>query len=423
MTYGPLSHVLRHIRRIAQTSGAAALEDRQLLERFITQRDEIAFESLLRRHGPMVLGVCQRLLHDPHDAEDAFQATFLVLLRKAGSLQKRELVAHWLYGVAYRTALKARGYAARRKARERQVVPMPEAPGDDNVVWNDLRPVLDEELMRLPEKYRLPVVLCYLEGKTLEEAALQLGWPAGTVSGRLARARELLRKRLTRRGVALSAGILGAVLAQKTSASLPPALLVSTLKSAIIALAGPTAAAGVISTSVVTLVEGVLKAMFMTKVKTAAVTVLVVAVLAAGATVLAYPRQPGPPADQRTAEKKADEPKRTDDKAKVLDELMKARLEAAETALDGRMKEFEVGKGSLDILLGASKRWLSAKLELSNKNQDRIAALDAHFERMKEIESENQRRFDAGKVNIMDLAQAKFYRLDAEIELERAKAK
>src|SRR5262249_43793015 len=149
------------------------------------------FEVLLRRHGPMVYGVCRRVLHDPHETDDAFQATFLVLIRKARSLSQRERVANWLYGVAYRTALKVRTNAARRRTRQETMTDVPATVAEDEVLWRDLRPVLDEELNRLPAKYRIPVVLCYLEGKTFTEAAQELGWPAGTVSGRLARAREL----------------------------------------------------------------------------------------------------------------------------------------------------------------------------------------------------------------------------------------
>src|SRR5438132_13909810 len=152
MSYGPLSDVLRHIRRIALTAEAADMEDGRLLERFIVNRDEAAFEALLRRHGPMVLGVCRRLLRDPRDIEDAFQATFLVLLRKASGLGQRELVANWLYGVAYRTALKARTQATRWSAHAKPLTDVhPEDPAHE-VEWKDLRPVLDEEVQRLPAK-------------------------------------------------------------------------------------------------------------------------------------------------------------------------------------------------------------------------------------------------------------------------------
>src|SRR5262249_51181418 len=156
-----------------------------------------AFAALLRRHGPMVLGVCRRLVSNASDAEDAFQATFLVLARKAASVVPRELVGNWLYGVAYRTALKAEALSARRRAVERQVEAVPDPPTSPEQVGRDLRPLLDRELERLPAKYRVPVVLCDLEGRTRREVAGQLGIPEGTLSSRLAAARKLLAGRLS----------------------------------------------------------------------------------------------------------------------------------------------------------------------------------------------------------------------------------
>src|SRR5262249_49915225 len=157
------------------------------------------FAALLRRHGPMVWGVCRRLLPCTHDAEDAFQATFLVLVRKADSVVPRGRVGNWLYGVAYRTALEARSAASRRRARELQTARPAHVTNEQPDP--DLWALLDEELRRLPDNFRAAVVLCDLEGRTRKEAAQQLGWSEGTLSGRLARARELLAKRLTRRGV------------------------------------------------------------------------------------------------------------------------------------------------------------------------------------------------------------------------------
>jgi RNA polymerase sigma-70 factor (ECF subfamily) len=228
-----LSSVVQHLRRVAFLQDGGDLTDGQLLECFIARRDETAFEVLVKRHSPMVLGVCRRVLGNPHDAEDAFQATFLVLVRKATSIRPREMVGNWLYGVAYRAACEAKAAGARRRAREMQVnaIPEPEAPGAD--VWQEIRPILDEELSRLPDKYRVPIVLCDLEGKTHKEAARQLGWPQGTVSGRLARARVMLARRLARRGLALPAGALAVALAQNAaSACVPAPLVASTLKAA-----------------------------------------------------------------------------------------------------------------------------------------------------------------------------------------------
>jgi RNA polymerase sigma factor (sigma-70 family) len=175
--------------------------DGELLARWRASADRAALEQLIRRHGPMVLGVCRRVLGDSPEADDAFQATFLVLLGRAASLARPEQVAGWLHGVALRTARKARAARARRHGREVAMIEpvAPQAPeGDD-----DLRRILDEEIERLPERHRLPILLCELEGLTLDEAARRLGWPKGTVAGRLSRGREELRQRLRRRRCAL----------------------------------------------------------------------------------------------------------------------------------------------------------------------------------------------------------------------------
>jgi RNA polymerase sigma-70 factor (ECF subfamily) len=176
-----------------------ALSDGQLLDWFVHQREEAAFAALVRRHGPMVLSVCRRVLRHSQDAEDAFQATFLVLAEKAPGLRQPELLANWLYGVAYRTALHARQRASRRSEREREAATLFFSEGDSESESRELRQVLDEELQGLPEKYRAPLVLCYLEGMTNEAAARRLGWPSGSMSYRLARGRELLRERLEAR--------------------------------------------------------------------------------------------------------------------------------------------------------------------------------------------------------------------------------
>src|SRR5215470_16466737 len=163
MTTNQMTEVIHHLRRTVLLRDGAGLTDGQLLEGYINRRDQAALAALMRRHGPMVWGVCRRLL-DHHDAEDAFQATFLVLVRKAASIVPRQMVVNWLYGVAHQTALNARATAARRKGRERQVTEMPEPAVAEQDPWRDLQPVLDEELSRLPDKYRAVIVLCDLEG-------------------------------------------------------------------------------------------------------------------------------------------------------------------------------------------------------------------------------------------------------------------
>src|SRR5262245_34494466 len=185
MAGGQLTRVVREIRRLAGAAGPGAT-DAQLLDSFVTRRDAGAFEALVVRHGPMVLRLCRQLLRHAHDAEDAFQATFLVLARKAASIRERHLLGNWLYGVAHRIAVRARAGAARGPGVEGQGAGRPPPGARPGRGRHGLAPVLHEELDRLAEKYRTPVVLCYLEGKTNEEAARQLRWPLGTVKGRLA---------------------------------------------------------------------------------------------------------------------------------------------------------------------------------------------------------------------------------------------
>jgi RNA polymerase sigma factor (sigma-70 family) len=257
---------------LQQTGGGLA--DDRLVERFLARRDEDAFAALVRRHGPMVLGVCRRVLRNHHDAEDAFQATFLVLARRAATLRPRPSVGPWLYGVAYRTALGAAAGIARRQARERQVRDMPHphvAPAEPP----DWRPLLDRELSRLSERYRAAVVLCDLEGKTRKEAARLLGVPESTLVNRLARARALLARRLRGRGVGLVGAALAAALAADTaSAEVPAVLLCGTARAA----AGQLTAA---SAPAVLLMKGVMQAMLVRKLKLTVGVVLVTAALGA----------------------------------------------------------------------------------------------------------------------------------------------
>src|SRR5215472_5746075 len=203
MSSAPLGVVLRHIRKLAACRKDEEAPDSQLLERFATLRDEAAFAALLKRHGPMVLGVCRSVLRDLHDAEDAFQAAFLLLAQKAGAIHRREAVSGWLYRVAYHLAVRAKANAARRRVLEKKAVIMPSVDPVLDMSLREMRAVLFEELEGLPEQYRAPLVLCGLEEKSLEEAARLLGWTKGAVKGRLQRGRQLLRARLGRRGLGL----------------------------------------------------------------------------------------------------------------------------------------------------------------------------------------------------------------------------
>jgi RNA polymerase sigma factor (sigma-70 family) len=272
----------------------AAVGDGQLLERFLRDRDESALAALVRRHGPMVWGVCRRLLDSHHDVEDAFQATFLVLVRKAASVIHREKVANWLYGVAHQTALKARATAARRRSREKQVKDMPEPASPPRPHRDDLRPILDQELSRLPDKYRTVLVLCDLEGKTRKEAARQLGVPEGTVASRQVTARTMLARRLARHGLALSTPALVVALSEDlASASVPPAVTTAAVKAASHFAVGLAAAPGVLSPAAVALAEGVLRTMLLNKLRMIAPAVVLAIAVAAGVAGVLGQEQPG----------------------------------------------------------------------------------------------------------------------------------
>jgi RNA polymerase sigma factor (sigma-70 family) len=281
---------IRFLRRAALLPTGAHLTDEQLLDCFLDRKDDVALEMLVRRHGPMVLGVCRRLLGNPEDADDAFQATFLVLVRKAHTVAPRAMVGNWLYGVARKAALKARAASVKRRNTEKQVKILPETPAEaQDERWSDLRPILDRELARLAEKYRAPIVLCDLERKTQKEAARQLGWPQGTLSVRLMRGRKMLAKRLTRCGVSLSAGSLALLLSENTApAAVPISLLGSTLKATSLFAAGGVVTAGVIGVKAAALTQGVLKAMLLSKTKMVAGVVLAATVVAAGGGLAAY---------------------------------------------------------------------------------------------------------------------------------------
>jgi len=246
----------------------------ELLGAFVREKDEAAFACLVRRHGPMVFGVCKRLLGNEHDAADAFQAAFLVLARKAATIRAPEVLGTWLYNVAYRVSIKARSVRLKRAARERQVSVMPEPAVECPVAVDDLAEVLDEELRALPAKHQAAIVLCDLEGYSRKEAAATLKVAEGTVSSRLAYGRQRLAARLRRRGVVVSATALAVTLGQSTAgASVPAPLVLATVKAAVPTLAGQ-AAAGLVSAKTMALVDGVMNAMLLAKLKLALLAIL-----------------------------------------------------------------------------------------------------------------------------------------------------
>jgi RNA polymerase sigma factor (sigma-70 family) len=258
--------------------------DGELLAAFVQQHDADAFESLVRRHGPMVFGVCRRVIHHTPTAEDAFQAVFVVLARRAASVVPREQVANFLFGVAYRTALKAKGHLARLRTREKQVVAMPEptAPIGAPPVWDDVQSVIDEELAALTEKLRLPVVLCDLEGRPQREVAKHLGLPITTLTHRLAAARRKLAQRLSARGVTLSGGALAAVVTANAAQAVPSSLLSATAKVGLTAIGF---GSGVVPANVLELSEGMVRMLALSKLKLVTAATLIALTLLTGAGV------------------------------------------------------------------------------------------------------------------------------------------
>ncbi len=284
-----MNELIDYLRRTMLRQGESGLSDGQLLGCFIEQGDEAALAALMRRHGPLVWDVCRRVLGDYHDAEDAFQATFLVLVRRATSVVPREMIANWLYGVAWQTARKAKAMRTKKRVREKQMEQMPEPAVPEKDCGHDLHHQIHQALSGLPAKFRVSIILCYLEGKTRTEAARQLGVPEGTVAAWVSRGRAMLARRLTRTGRAISSAALAAVLAQKPAlASVPVSLASSTLQAAVRLAAHPSASA-ILSTQVLALMEGVMKEMLATKLKmTTTVLLAVVAAVGLGSGGLAY---------------------------------------------------------------------------------------------------------------------------------------
>jgi RNA polymerase sigma factor (sigma-70 family) len=352
MATGPVHGVLHHVRRAVLREQDAARTDGELLTRFLARRDEAAFAALVRRCGPMVYGVCRRLLGSA-DADDAFQAVFLVLVRKAAAVRPRERVANWLYGVAYHTAQKARAAAARRRANERTAAAMRRPDASDDI-WGPLLPILDEELRRLPENYRLPIVLCELEGRTHQEAARQLGWPVGTVSGRLSRGRALLARRMRRRGAAPP---------DLAPAGVPPALAAATAKAATAFAAGSAAA---VSAKVLALAEGATRVMLLTKLRRITAALLTAALLTGAGAAVAFGPMPGKPgptaaspdaADAPRADK-APEPAPSDPDEKAIREYVAELRAAAKDLSDGNLAVLRVSSKPMfrKAVLWAAKR-------------------------------------------------------------------
>jgi RNA polymerase sigma factor (sigma-70 family) len=435
MAAGRMNRLMEHVRRIALARDEAGWTDGQLLECFVKGRDEASFSALVRRHGPLVWGVCLRVLRSHHDAEDAFQATFLVLARKAASIKSPGLLANWLYGVASRTALKAKSARARRQAREQLVSALPEPKASQRDVWDDLQPFLERELNRLPDKYRAVIVLCDLERKARREAARELGVPEGTVASRLAAARNRLARQLRRHGVAVSAAALAAELPAKAAARVPAVTLSAAIKAATVATGHVN---HIVSAKVAALVGGVLRAMVIDKIVRTTRIVLVLALIAVGGGFvqdqLAARQQGAVAAADDDSKGKAplqakqgDPPPQKPAEAKTdFRALLQQQRDAARAALDDLVRRIEAGTQMMSVdTVSWSKRLMDADLELANSGKERIAARERHWLFAKKLEATAQAGFNGGvKGYTNDLvAGLKYFRLEAEIGYLKEKAK
>jgi RNA polymerase sigma factor (sigma-70 family) len=442
--------------RIFRGETISGLSEWQLLERYLERRDEAAFEALVCRHGPMVLGVCRRMLLDQADVEDAFQATFLVLVRRARHLGPRDAIGPWLYGVAARVALRARAQAARRRRHEPLARGFPAVAPIDRSADPELGAVLDQELGRLPGKYRSPLVLCYLEGRTHEEAARQLKWPVGTVKGRLARGRDLLRSRLVRRGLAPTAGALTMLLSPDASAAIQQHLVDSTVGSCSRIAAGQSTI-HVVSASIHSLVEGVLAAMILHQLKWVGLTVLTVIALT-GAGVMARhddrshpdPAPAAAPAASQTAGSKPvpatpapaaapaappagtappsatpaappAAPAEPSDRTSQSTGLNAQFVQAARSAYQATWEAFRSGSASEEQVYEASRRWLEAQSERVGSFKSRVAAQTAHLDRIRDlVRAEGDRPHSPAKAAAV--ARVKAYEAEARLRLAEANA-
>jgi RNA polymerase sigma factor (sigma-70 family) len=313
----------RRLHGLLDAGMVAEVSDAELLGRFTAERDaaaEIAFAALVRRHGPMVFRVCRQIVGDRHTAEDAFQATFLILARRAGSIHGPELLGNWLHGVAFRTAREARMREHRRQRRECAIgsagagEPVDRSGRPDlTLVCREEFEALHEEVSRLPERYRVPVVLCDLEGLTYQDAALRLGCPVGTIGVRLRRARERLRARMARRGLAPTASLLATLLAPAEAASAipPPVLVESTIKAAMGFVVNPGATAELARTPAIALTERILQTMAFSRFKAATHLALAVGITAAVAWFAKPQNLPAPAAAVAGETKPSEKPTST----------------------------------------------------------------------------------------------------------------
>jgi len=417
--------ILRHCRAIFDSGTVSGLDDGQLLERYRAwggEAGELAFAALVTRHGPMVLRACRAALKDEHDAHDAFQATFLVLARRARSLWVRDSLAPWLHGVAVRVSSCARSAAARRKGHERRAAELATGRGGVEPGGDDIGPAIHEEIGRLPERYRAAIVLCDLQGMTHQQAAQQLRWPVGTVKSRQARGRQRLRDRLTRRGLAPAVGASGVLFAVEGASASVPAALVAASARAASRLAAGELMAGVVSAPVGALLERVVREMVMSKLKWAATGLLALGFATAGASALA--RQISGPGAEAPPVKEAEvtaPPAPVAPDAAVA-RLLKEQLASAQSLWDLTAHLHESGEIAIDRPCRASRRLMEARRELDGSRDGRIVAAREHLARIDALRVREEARLKAGTGSSIDVAEVNDEQVRAKLALARAVA-
>ena len=439
--------IARSLSTIFGGSARCGLRDDQLLERFRTQRDEAAFAILVSRHGPMVRGVCRALRLSSHDVDDAFQATFLVLARRSGDVRDPQRLGPWLYGVAYRVAQKARATQARHRSREIAfgTLPNPEPadPASRSVPDDSPLPLIHEELARLPARYREPIVLCLLDGRSHVEAAAHLQCPVGTVKGRLSRARALLKQRLLRRGLTLSAATIAGILSTSTHGEISPHAADALAASAVsFARGGPVATA--LSTAA-QLAQKVVSTMTLTPWKWAATGLLALGLATAesGTTPQAVPlalasvglsQDPNTPKQANTPGEGSssatpsaetgngapgDPQVNPADVTPDLDDLLKQRVKAAREYLELAQGFHDSGTITIDRLVAASRRLLAAELDASTSSEERLAARRRHDKLAQEILNREKAGLDVGTRRLVDVAEANLNQIESQIDMAR----
>ena len=426
MSGGDPSGALRDIRTLFSVGMHGGLTDRQLLERFVNRNGssaEDAFTILLERHGPMVWGVCRRLLPDRSAAADAFQATFLVLVRKASAVRVDDSLGPWLYGVSRRVAARARATALRRGARETGGVEAVAGPAPDPGRAERLA-ILDEEIGRLPERHRAAVVLCDLEGLPHEEAARRLGCPVETVESRLSRGRQRLRDRLVRRGLAPAAAALWAEMAREASAAMPAALIKQTAR-----FVTSSPAAGAVPVAVTALAEGVIQVMWLARLKPL-VAVAAALILATAGVAVQGQQRPAPEGAQEQA-KAAPPPKAGEGAVVAVPDMAASRAIARQqlAQIDGawalmchmaRNARIEIAHASFGVW---GRRRLETLRRAGADKAEIVAALEKYINSLKELEAIAVAQKEASRSTELAIYEMRFLLMEAETWLNEEKAR